>query len=192
MLGRVSDLPTFRYHPDPVATGSIIADRIICCSCGEERSHRYTLPMYGVNEVGDLCPWCIADGSSAARFEVTFNDAVGHHPWYNFYDDEEWPDPPPAYLVVPDDVVDEIRHRTPSYSSWQDLSWLSHCNDAAAYRGRLDSAGLRAMPELEQQVRQELGLPAGVPVTVDPDGDLLVHWFRCLHCGEDLAQPDVS
>jgi hypothetical protein len=21
---------------------------------------------------------------------------------------------------------------------------------------------------------------------------LLVHWFRCLHCGMDLAQPDVS
>ena len=95
MLGRVSDLPTFRYHLDPVATGSIRADRITCTSCGEERSHRYTLPVYGENEVGDLCPWCIADGSAAERFEVTFNDAVGHHPWYNFHDDEEWPDPPP-------------------------------------------------------------------------------------------------
>ncbi|AXI90570.1 hypothetical protein SAM9427_01860 [Streptomyces sp. ETH9427] len=58
-------LPSFRHHPDPVATGSISApaDRCVCCGRGKGWLHTATFStQHDVD--GPFCPWCIADGSA--------------------------------------------------------------------------------------------------------------------------------
>jgi len=59
------DLPVFRYHPDPIASGSVVASAAECVCCGEARGFIYTGPAYCEAELEEaLCPWCIADGSA--------------------------------------------------------------------------------------------------------------------------------
>jgi uncharacterized protein CbrC (UPF0167 family) len=69
-------LPVFRYHPDPVRSGSIKESASVCKSCGRARGFIYVGPVYA--EADDLddrfCPWCIADGSAAAKFDAYFTN----------------------------------------------------------------------------------------------------------------------
>jgi hypothetical protein len=71
-------LPTFRYHPDPVATGSIAASDKPCLACQQVRGFIYTGPVYVEADVDEaICPWCIADGSAHAQFDAEFVDTAG-------------------------------------------------------------------------------------------------------------------
>ena len=68
-------LPTFRYHPDPIATGSIEASDTECVACKRARGHIYTGPVYSEEELDNLiCPWCIADGTAHELFDAEFTD----------------------------------------------------------------------------------------------------------------------
>jgi uncharacterized protein CbrC (UPF0167 family) len=52
-------LPTFRYHPDPVRTGSVESWIGTCDICHEARGYRYTGPIYSEKDgEPDVCPWC--------------------------------------------------------------------------------------------------------------------------------------
>ena len=69
-------LPTFRYHPDPIATGSVKQSDKECRSCGQARGYIYTASVYAQDDLDEqICPWCIADGSAAEKFDATFSDA---------------------------------------------------------------------------------------------------------------------
>lgn len=46
-------LPQFRYHPDPVGTGSIVADEVSCVSCEQRRPYTYTGPVYAEEELNE-------------------------------------------------------------------------------------------------------------------------------------------
>ncbi|MFK4022165.1 MULTISPECIES: CbrC family protein [Streptomyces] len=53
-------MPTFRCHPDPVATGSIRTSAGRCVCCERSRGRIYTADIYTAHEVdGPFCPWCI-------------------------------------------------------------------------------------------------------------------------------------
>src|SRR6266480_2367057 len=66
-------LPEFRYHPDPRATGVIVASEARCVACSRTRGFIYTGPVYAEQEFIDaFCPWCIADGTAARRFDAEF------------------------------------------------------------------------------------------------------------------------
>jgi uncharacterized protein CbrC (UPF0167 family) len=132
-------LPTFKYHLDPIATGSIKEDPDApCLSCNRIRGYIYEGPAYSEKFhylTRSLCPWCIADGSAARKFGAEFADA-------GTLDD------------VDDDVMDEIAHRTPGSDAWQQEQWLTCCDDAAAYLGRAGNAELKgrfaeAIPAIE-------------------------------------------
>lgn len=70
---RVSmDLPKFRYHLNPLKTGSIIKSDKECESCDKVRGFIYTGSVYSIHSVDDICPWCIADGSAAEKFDASF------------------------------------------------------------------------------------------------------------------------
>ena len=112
-------LPEFPYHPDPVATGSVEASEATCRSCGCARGFVYTGPVYAVEAVVEsLCPWCIADGSAAEKFDAEFTDVGADAP-----DD------------VPADVIETIARRTPGFEGRQQEHWLYHCGDGAAFLG---------------------------------------------------------
>lgn len=71
------ELPQFRYHPDPVQIGVIEERTERCVSCGEVRKHMYTGAIYARTRVDEVCPWCVADGTAAAKFDATFVDGNG-------------------------------------------------------------------------------------------------------------------
>ena len=125
----MTELPAFRYHPDPLATGSIAASDAECEACGQRRGYVYNGPVFAVDEIETLCPWCIADGSANETFDADFTDV------------EPLPD------GIPMEVVEEICCRTPGFHGWQQERWLFHCNDGAEYLGRAGWAQIEGHAE---------------------------------------------
>src|SRR6266487_2219862 len=68
--------------PDPRGTGSVTESDARCQTCGAARGYIYTGPIYPIEELDQvLCPWCIADGTAAAKFDdqhVRWISAHGH------------------------------------------------------------------------------------------------------------------
>jgi len=175
-------LPVFRYHPDPVGTGSVVESDGTCRACGRARGFLYTGPVYAVDELDDaLCPWCIADGRAAATFDADFTD-VGA-------------DVPPD---VPGPVIETVAHRTPGYLAWQQDSWRFHCGDACAFLGPVGAVELGSLPPgarsaVVASAREPGGTEAGAEAFVDAlarDGGPTAYLFRCLHCGAFTAACD--
>jgi uncharacterized protein len=172
-------LPTFRYHPDPIATGAVTASAAACIQCQQARGYIYTGPAYAVEELdNEVCPWCIADGSAASVFEASFTETDGD---------------------VSDDVRGEIEQRTPGFSGWQQERWLTHCGDGCAYLGIVTAARLAAMPDgavtaARAALSEWLGAPyldeylLGIAAGAEPS----VYLFQCLHCQEFMAYADAS
>jgi len=76
------ELPKFKYYPDPIATEVIVKSDNECKCCGKSRGYIYNGPAYSKENVrGQICPWCIADGSSYEKFNVKFTvyDCVGNY-----------------------------------------------------------------------------------------------------------------
>lgn len=166
-------LPTFRYHPDPVKSGSVVESDGECRVCGKSRGYIYTGPVYSEDELDEqICPWCIADGSAHEKFDATFVDAEA------FGED------------APGHAVEEIAERTPGYNAWQGEQWPCCCGDATAF---LQPAGIR---ELRQQydwegiaithIVQEMGISGGAArrllESLDRDKGPTVYLFQCLKC----------
>jgi uncharacterized protein CbrC (UPF0167 family) len=180
-------LPQFRYHPDPVATGNVIASSAECRSCGRARGYVYVGPVYAEEELGEvLCPWCIGDRSAAERFDAEFTDAEG------VGDRGRWG-------AVPVAVLDEVTRRTPGFAGWQPERWWVHCGDAAAFLGRagrreLEGRWVAALPA----IRAEAGLEADGAVwaiylaALDAGGAPTAYVFRCLHCGQFGGYSDTD
>jgi uncharacterized protein CbrC (UPF0167 family) len=119
--------PDFQYHPDPRATGSIVASTIPCALCGHAYGYVYVGPVFAADDMvdGPFCPWCIADGSAALRLQVEFTDVRNEE----------------VSADVPGRVLDAIAERTPGFSGHQQEHWLYHCADGAAFIGRTEAAG---------------------------------------------------
>ncbi|MGW2035234.1 CbrC family protein [Streptomyces sp. NPDC001811] len=173
-------LPTFRYHPDPLATGAIEASREVCLCCGQSRGWIYTLSLYTEQDVpGRICPWCIADGTAAERFDGEFVDAYG-------LDGVSW------------EVLLEVTRRTPAFAAWQAPRWLVHCHDAAAFRGEVGYNELAAHPEALDQLRTDLRLGGWRDADQLEEflhslgGDASAMLFQCTICGGYLAYIDFS
>jgi uncharacterized protein CbrC (UPF0167 family) len=74
----MSTLPAFGYHPDPIATESVLASDSVCVCCGQARGFVYVEPVYATQKCQDsLCPWCIAEGSANNKFDASFTDESG-------------------------------------------------------------------------------------------------------------------
>ncbi|MCU1499553.1 MAG: hypothetical protein JWM47_3506 [Acidimicrobiales bacterium] len=176
-------LPAFRYHPDPVATGAFDARAGACRCCGERRGWVYAVTPYAQEDLRDaLCPWCVADGSAANRFAATFTELGEHIP-----------------AGIPATVLDELAHRTPGFSAWQQERWLFHCDDGAAFLGAAGWAQLEAHPDAVAALLVQAaswgftGEDAEAFVgSLDVDGASTAYLFRCLHCGTHLAYADLD
>jgi len=179
-------LPAFKYHPDPISTGSIKPSDAECKCCGQQRGFIYTGPVYSVEELSEcICPWCIADGSAHTKFNAEFTDAAGVGSYSS----------PP---VVPPAVAEEVAFRTPGFSAWQQEHWLACCGDAAAFLGRAGRSELeRQWPEAIASIREECGMTDSADWqsyfrALDKDGSPTAYIFRCLHCGRNLGYSDCD
>ena len=69
-LQTTSLLPAFRYHPDPLVSGSVVesAGEVQMLQAGTE--FIYTGPVYAEKDLDEaLCPWCIANGVAAENLK---------------------------------------------------------------------------------------------------------------------------
>jgi uncharacterized protein len=174
-------LPAFRYHPDPVSTGSVKASRDVCICCGKTRGFIYTASVYGrLKPEGRLCPWCIANGEAALKFNCFFSD-----------------EDPLVRAGVPRAAIIEVTRRTPGYNSWQQEVWLACCNDACVFRGDASISQLNALQgdDLSQLQRDWPISPtrwAQFVKQYTPGGGMAVYRFDCLHCGKTKYSLDLS
>lgn len=158
--------PTFRYHPDPLATGAVHPSDLACQCCGVARGFRVA-HHYGVKSYDCICPWCVADGRAAKTLGVSFvQDAEGD---------------------LPAAVWKELNDRTPGYESWQGERWLTHCYDACAFLGDLPRDEVANLPpETEKAFLTEndwLDDWEDLKVAyASGNCDVGLYKFECLHC----------
>ena len=183
-LGQVSEaLPTFRYHPSLIRTGSVAQRPIRCVVCNEDRRHACVGPAYSVEEIeeGSVCPWCIADGSAAMKLSAEFAD--GH-----------------SLRDLSKNIVETVTTQTPGYSSWQQDVWQIRCNDACSFLDRIGKAELVSLPPEATTAVVNALRDYGRSDTereqflswLHRDGDLTGYLFQCLVCGEYRAYVDSS
>jgi uncharacterized protein len=177
-------LPLFKYHPDPVATGSFEPREITCVCCGKVRAYVYVGPVYAEADVEKaICPWCIKDGLVHDKFgaELTDIDAIGD------YD--------PA-VSVPIEVREEVAFRTPGFNGWQQERWLVHCNDACAFLGPAGKQELTAYgsEELIESLRADVNMSdvdfLAYLEKMNKQSGPTAYVFRCLHCGQYQGYSD--
>ncbi len=182
-----SAFPQFRYHPDPVATGAVIHSNAECLCCGKSRGYVYSMSPYSTRD--DLhqriCPWCIHDGTAAARFDASFvQDVEGLRP------NSEGQLPPASGYQI------EVLTRTPGFNSWQGEFWLCHCDDACEFHGDLSRQDLMSLSPIdEERFLTEHG--GGLDLLAlkehyQPGGDVALYKFLCRHCGIIRLGVDLS
>ena len=175
-------LPHFRYHPDPIATGMLVArEDFVCPVCRRSRAYAYVGPYisdnYGFENGEEICPWCIADGSAARTLNATFTGA-------RYLSDQ-------AYAQMSLGARTELEKRTPSFHCLQQERWLDHHGEAATYIGEVDFERYLQLPPAAQFAVRDCsgddpraGLrPTDFVQRLRSDGDgPTVYLFRCLHC----------
>jgi hypothetical protein len=175
-------LPTFKYHPEPFKTGAFEWSDTVCRACGLARCYVYTGPVHSPDDLsGEICPWCIADGTAHERFGASFTeeDGIGLRSGWHAWDS------------VPPSVVDEVAHRTPGICTWQSERWWTHCGDAGAFIGYAGAEELTGIwSAAVPAIRRNAGLGPDkdddwgfILRALDPDGRVVAYVFRCLHCG---------
>ncbi|MFJ4160209.1 CbrC family protein [Microbacterium testaceum] len=179
--------PTFRFHPNAYALGMFENTVGVCNACGQVRPMRYTSVLYSAHDVDYICPWCIADGTAARVFDGVLNSFEGI---------EGVPRGEALPLGVDLDEAREVSERTPSYRSWQEEEWRSHCGRPCAFVGDIGSAGLGAYldePDFAADVHSGQGWePAVLRRYLRAGGDLAGYLFQCLTCGAHRLHVDAS
>ena len=172
--------PRFTYHPDPVATGAVRSSNATCLCCGRARGFVYNGSPYAPRDdlYDVVCPWCIADGSAAKKYQAEFVQAS---------EDEL----PPA-------IHRRLFERTPGYESWQGEFWLCHHDDACEFHGDATRADLNALtgPEEALFLQENPFIEDWWPdmkANHDPNASSIgVYKFRCRHCGLTRLGVDMS
>ena len=173
-MSATTGLPTFKYHPDPIATGSIVPSANICRCCSQVRGFIYDGSPYSVEELEDaICPWCIADGAAHERFGASFTSLtqIGGPDW----------------ITVDRSITEEIAYRTPGFAGWQEERWFAHCKDAGEFLGPMGRTELEEMgPEAIEVIREESRYAdedwPEYYQRMDRNLGPTAYLFRCRHC----------
>lgn len=167
----MQDFPFFKYNPNTLALGIVKAEKASCAVCLQIREYSYEGPFFSKTEVSTICPWCIKDGSAAKKYTGEFQDPDSCDPVSN-----------PDYL-------DELIHRTPGYSGWQQERWLSHCDDFCAliaFVGWTEIKHLKAeLKDDLDDIKTEYGLTQEeLEKYLLNNSGMQGYLFQCLHCGK--------
>lgn len=168
-------LPTFKYSPNAYNINVFQNIEGICSICNEERQIKYTNSFYSINEPEYICPWCIANGKAAEKYDGEFNDYCGIESILPNLDD--------ANKTIPKDLLLEVTNRTPSYVSWQQEVWLTHCNEPCAFISYADTNTIEPlMEELNGDIESSGYDPDFIKRNLSKDGSLVGYLFQCVKC----------
>ena len=166
----MEEIPTFRYHPDPLGNGVLEVSDSKCCCCNHVRGYFYKGAIYAEEDLESVCPWCIADGSLERKFDASLSD--------------EWP---LKSAGVSESIIQEVICRTPGYISWQQDSWQSCCGDACEFHGSPSRDELLNLTDSSfAALVQSSGLPLNdlreIVAQYQPDSSPAFYKFICRHC----------
>jgi len=172
-----ADFPKFKYHQNPFLW-DFKTDDAPCPCCGKVTGYIHEHTAIHEEEIENICPWCIADGSAAEKFGCVFNDVSDID-------------------GIPPERIDELTRRTPGLSTWQDLDWPTHCNDFYSFVDYVIWPKIKQMG-IEKEIEQDLSendsdfsvkeIKKGLHATSSMRGYL----FRCLHCGKYHLHVDLD
>ena len=179
------ELPQFKYSPNAYKLNLFEKEEGICSVCNEERKLRYVSSFYSEEELDYICPWCIANGKAATDFDGEFNDYCGI--------EGVSPDPEDGSSAIPKELLLEITNKTPSYTSWQQEVWLTHCNEPCAFIDYADTKTIAPlMEELQDDIENNGYDPEFIKSHLSKDGSLVGYLFQCLNCGQHRLHVDCD
>src|SRR5690606_20682997 len=106
-----------------------------CPVCNQLREYFYEGPFYSIDEVEGICPWCIANGEAAKKYDASFQDDAS------------------CEEVEKSEYLEELIFRTPGFTGWQQERWLSHCGDFCAIKAYV---GWNEIKHLEEELHEDI------------------------------------
>lgn len=172
-------LPDFRFHPDPEKHNIFAHREATCPVCDTPTSIVYEGPFYAEATVVNICPWCIASGAAANKYDGEFVDS------------ESCED------VDDDSYLTELVTRTPGYNGFQQEHWLSHCGDFCAFKGYVGWDEIKSFrSELMEDIEvlaNDLGMDEEeFTQSLQNGGSLQGYLFQCLHCHQHRLSADME
>lgn len=165
MIIELKPLPDFKYHPKPLETRVIIERKSVCPVCREHTDYVYVGPFFSVEEVEDICPWCIESGVAAEMYNGEFQDSAS------------------CEESSSKEQLDELVHRTPGYSGWQQEYWLHHCNDFCSFLGYVGWKEIKDISHELTEDYQRYGYNENeIKQYLKNDGHLQGYLFQCITC----------
>lgn len=174
------DYPQFKYHPNAYTLDLFEQVEGICDICNQARDLRYDGPFYSVDEPDYMCPWFIENGTAAEKFEGSFFD-LGDIEGAVFHLQEDG-----GFYFSHDIASAEteiIQFKTPSYSSWQQQVWLTHCQHPCKFIAYATSENIKTIyAELATDIQQSNVDEDQIQNHMHEDGWFKGYLFQCVHC----------
>ena len=164
-------IPKFKYNPNPIETECLEKSDKICEVCNKKQGYIATSIMSSVDDIYDVCPWCIADGSATKKHDGEF---VVH------IENAE---------SLSTEVLQELSYRTVAYPAYQELTWLTHCNDGCEFLGHAREQDFKYISEEEiQRLLDENTFTKENIESLRTSNKMLelpyLLKFKCIHCNE--------
>ncbi|WP_298782619.1 CbrC family protein [uncultured Polaribacter sp.] len=175
----MSELPKFKYQPNALKLGIIEKKNIDCPVCEKNRDYAYSGGIYAIEEVEFICPWCVADGSAAAKYDGMYIDDAS------------------CEEVSDQNKLTELVTKTPNYVSWQQEVWLAHHDDYCSFEKYV---GWKEIEHLKEnlsddieRIKSEYGLSQSeFEQYLVNDGGMQGYLFKCLHCDQHRLHIDTN
>jgi uncharacterized protein len=179
MFGKKKKLPVFKYVNDPLESKIIKEERCKCEVCGKKVDYIYDGPFFAIEEVESICPWCIADGSAAKKYDGEFIGRAS------------------CEKVNSQELKEELCTRTPSYSGWQQEQWPSHCGDFCSFINYVRWEDVDHLQEdLQDDIKKIMEDFGGLSLEEFKkglnSGGIYGYLFRCLSCGAHRLLVDLD
>ncbi|WP_083891507.1 CbrC family protein [Fibrella aestuarina] len=179
------NLPEFKYSPNAYKIGVFENIAGTCSICNERRQIKYTSSFYSVDVPEYICPWCIESGKAAEKYSGKFNDYLGIEGVSSDSNDLNY--------AIDEELLLEITNKTPSYVSWQQEVWLTHCDRPCAF---IDYADTETIKLLSEELNDDIGTsgydPELIRVALSKDGSLVGYLFQCVKCGHHRLHIDCD
>ncbi|MEL7189161.1 MAG: CbrC family protein [Pseudomonadota bacterium] len=180
-------LPDFDYFAPEALKRVVKPSDEVCDCCEQRRGFLYTGPFYQPRGYDiEICPYCIKDGSAAAKFDGSFNDIVIEF-------DGEVINAEAA--KVPDAVIDELLHRTPGYESWQGNMWAFYGGKGGIFQGDATKEAVESASEESIAHFDAIngpGMWAEFIQGYTPEGSISVYHFKLRNSEIDLFLWDMD